>query len=110
MQAWAISAIKHFNPDDSDRFIGKNYTFLSGIAMLSCSALMITDIFVAKLLFAKEFFEAWHYVPLLITGAVIHSLGTFLGHLLVAVKDMKALTLTVEAIVTVKLACEAGVV
>ena len=92
--AWSISAIKYFDKDDSDGFLGKIYSFYSCISVLGCSVILLLNIPLAKILYANEFFGAWQYVPFLLLGAVFNGLALFEGCLFTAIKKTKAVSYT----------------
>jgi len=90
--AWQISAIKEFDKNDSDHFIINLYNLYNAFLVLCCSALILLNIPIAKFLYAKDFFEAWKYVPPLLISFVFGGLTGFFGSLFIAVKDTKILT------------------
>lgn len=93
-QAWSISAIKEFDKNDTDGFIGNMYTMMNYIMVALCSIIMIVNIPVAKILYSNVFFEAWKYVPPLLVSVVFNAMSLFLGSIFTAVKDTKALSIT----------------
>lgn len=88
-QAWQLSAIKDFDPEDKDHFVADMYELYNGFLILCCSALIIMTIPFAKILYAKSFFVAWKYVPPLMISFVFGGLAGFLGSIFTAVKDTK---------------------
>ena len=92
--AWSISAIVEFDKDDKDGFIGNVYSMYSCISILGCSMLLIGNIFIADLLYSKDFFVAWKYVPPLLVGAVFNGIALFEGCLFTAVKRTKDVSKT----------------
>lgn len=90
MQAWSISAIKEFDKDDTDGFIGNMYTIMSSMLCLLCSIIIIFNIFISKLMFSGNFYIAWKYVPLLVLSICVDGLALFIGNLFYAVKDTKS--------------------
>lgn len=93
-QAWSISAIKEFDPDDSDGFFGGTFGLMSFAMSLACSAVMIFDIPLAWFLYANDFFEAWRFVPPLLMSVVFDVLCQFIGGIFTATKDTKTLSFT----------------
>lgn len=85
--AWSVSAITEFDRTDSDGFIGNIYTLYSCISVIGCSAIMVMNVFLARILYAKDFFEAWHYVPFLLLGAMFNGVALFEGCLFTAIKQ-----------------------
>lgn len=92
--AWSISAITEFDKEDSDGFIGNVYMTYSCVSLIGCSALLIGNIFIARLLYANEFFNAWKYVPPLLVGTVFNGIALFEGCIFTAVKNTKAVSIT----------------
>lgn len=92
--AWSVSAITEFDEDDKDGFIGNVYSMYSAVCVISSSLIMLLNIFIAKLLYAKEFFQAWKYVPFLLVGTVFSGLGLFIGCIFTAVKQTKDISST----------------
>ena len=88
-QAWQLSAIKDFDPEDSDHFVADMYEAYNGFLVLCCSMLIILTIPFAHILYAKSFFVAWKYVPPLMISFVFGGLAGFLGSIFTAVKDTK---------------------
>ncbi len=93
-KAWSVSAIKEFDSDDADGFLGNIYSVVSCLSIVSCSALQIINPILSKVLFAKEYYEAWKYVPPLLAGIVFYGLGLFEGSLFTAVKNTKLVSVT----------------
>lgn len=89
-QAWSISAIKEFDRNDGDGFIGKTYTVLNMIMILVCSGIIMMDVPLAYILYSKDFFQAWLYVPPLLLTCVFNAMALFINSLFIAVKDTKA--------------------
>ncbi|RKI30429.1 multidrug transporter [bacterium 1xD8-6] len=87
--SWSVSAITEFDENDSDGFMGNIYTLYSCVSILGCSAIMLLNYPLASILYAKDFFEAWHYVPLLLLGATFNGIALFEGCIFTAVKKTK---------------------
>ena len=104
-QAWSISAIKEFDKDDSDGFIGNMYTMMNFAMVVVCSGLMIMNIPIAKILYANEFFEAWKFVPPLLISVVFNAMALFIGSIFTAVRDTKTLSISTIIGAIVNTAC-----
>ena len=85
-QAWGISAIKEFDPEDSDGFYGKTYELFSGFLSFACAGLILINIPISKILFAKDFFEGWRYSSLLVLGMAFSGQASFFSGIFGAVK------------------------
>ena len=94
-QAWSISAIKEFDANDTDGFISNTHNLVTIGMILTCSLLMIFNIPIAWLLYSNEFFEAWYLVPPLLVSVVFLAGVLFIGGILMAVKDTKAMSYSV---------------
>lgn len=95
--AWAISAVKEFDAEDSDGFLGRMYALYSGTMSICCSAIMLLNVPLATFLYSNEFFEAWRYVPLLLVGVLLNGLALFEGCLFTAARNTKAVSWTTLA-------------
>lgn len=93
-QAWSISAIKEFDKNDSDGFISHMYTMLNFGMVLLCSGVMIGNMIIAKILYSREFFDAWRFVPPLLISVVFNAMSLFIGSIFTAVKDTKTLSIS----------------
>lgn len=102
-QAWGISAIKEFDKNDKDGFFAKVYGGFSAGLAISCSALILVNIPLSRILFAKDFFEAWKYSSLLVFSMQFSGLSSFLGGIFSATKKNKALATTtfISAIINI---------
>ena len=88
-QAWTLSAVKDYDPEDKSGFFASTYATYNCFMTLGCSAIIVIDKLLAKLLYANDFFEAWRYVPWLTIAIVFGSLAGYLGGFFSAVKDSK---------------------
>lgn len=92
-QAWTISAVKE-NDNDSKLFYSNIYNLYNISMVFVCSFLICFDKFIAKILFAKEFYSAWMYAPFLMIAVVFGALSGLLGGVFNAMKDSKTLSIT----------------
>ena len=101
--AWSISAIAEFDENDTDGFIGTNYSMYSFISMFVCSGLLIINIPLAKFLYRGDYFAAWQCVPFLLLGTVFSGISQFEGSLFAATRNTKqvAKTTVIGAIVNI---------
>ncbi len=103
-QAWTISAIKEFD-DENKKFYSAIYKMYNFLMVFVCSALLLFNQLIAKILFAKEFYEAWKYAPFLLISVVFGSLSGFLGGIFSAAKKSTtfAKTTIVGAVINIVL-------
>lgn len=88
-QAWTISAVKDFDADDRNGFFSNVYNMYNCGMVIICSIVIISSRILAHVLYAKDFFSAWRFVPWLTIAIVFGSLSGFLGGVFSAVKDSK---------------------
>lgn len=93
-QAWSISAVKEFDKNDTDGFITNTYNMMNFGMIILCSAIMIMNIPIAKILYSKEFYGAWKFVPPLLISVVFNAISLFIGSIFTAVKDTKTLSIS----------------
>lgn len=87
--AWQLTTVKAYNKDDSDGFFKNIYNTYNLVMVFGCSAMIVLTRFLARFLYAKDFYEAWRYVPFLMIAIVFGALiGVFSG-VFQAVKDSK---------------------
>ena len=62
LQAWQISAVKEYNAD-SKAFYQETFQILDALMSFLALGLILTTRILAHILYAKDFFVAWKYVP-----------------------------------------------
>lgn len=88
-QAWQISAIKEYKDKKSSIFFENMYKYYNIILVFSVCFLLLFLKVISKILFAKEFYTAWQYVPFLLLAILFGALSGFLGSIYAAYKDSK---------------------
>ena len=88
-QAWTLSAVKDFDPEDKSGFFSNMYNTYNFSMVFLCSCLIFMDRILAKFLYAKDFYEAWKYVPFLLIAIVFGSMSGYIGGIFSAVKNPK---------------------
>ena len=88
-QAWTISAVKDYDPEDKNGFFAKTYATYNCLMTIGCSALILVDKPLAKFLYAKDFYAAWRYVPYLTIAILFGALAGYLGGFFSAAKNSK---------------------
>lgn len=91
LQAWQISAVKEYKVKDSYEFYGETLHFINSAMCLLCMILIILTKPLARILYAKDFYEAWRYVPFLLISGVFNAASGILGPILNADKNSKSL-------------------
>lgn len=92
IQAWQLSAIREYDPEDKDGFFSVTYQGCHSVMVVLCSSIIVGTRILAKILFAKEFYAAWVYVPALLLYIVFNTLSGTIGTVFAAVKDSIAPT------------------
>lgn len=91
---YSISAIKDFDKNDTDGFLGNSYSVINMFFVLICSILMFTNIYLSKVLFSKDFFVAWKYVPPLLISALMSQLSLTCEQYYIAIKKTSIISIT----------------
>lgn len=91
VQAWQISAVKGYGKEGSEEFYGKIFKGMNISMCAVCIMLTIATKPIAHLLYAKDFYAAWQYVPFLLVAGVFNSASGVLGPVLNANKNSKSL-------------------
>lgn len=88
-QAWTLSAVKDYDPEDKNDFFKNTYSLYNAIMVLGCSLIIVFDKLLARFLYAKDFYVAWRYVPWLTIAIVFGALSGYLGGFFAAAKNSK---------------------
>lgn len=88
-QAWTISAVEEFDPEDSNGFFSGMYSVYNCGMVVLCSAIILMDVPLAGFLYSGEFFKAWEYVPFLTIAIVFGAVSGYVEGIFAAVKDSK---------------------
>ncbi|WP_270529863.1 lipopolysaccharide biosynthesis protein [Limosilactobacillus vaginalis] len=88
-QAWILSAVKDFDPEDKDGFFANTYKVYNGLMVVICSLIIFFDRFVASFLYAKNFYAAWKYVPFLTIAILFGAISGYIGGFFTAKKATK---------------------
>lgn len=91
IQAWQISAIKEYGEEGTAEFYGKTFTIINLLMCATCSWLIILTKPLAHILYAKDFYAAWQFVPFLLISSVLNCASGLLGPVLSAQKNSKAM-------------------
>lgn len=94
IQAWQISAVKEYGEEGTAKFYGKTFLITNVLICAVCSWLILLTKPLAHILYAKDFFVAWEFVPFLLISSVFNCASGFLGPILSAKKDSKAMAMS----------------
>lgn len=78
-QAWQVSAIKEYDPDDSDGFLLKTFDMVEMLLVLVCSIIILLSPALAFVLFSGEFYNAWVYSPFLLVLVLLNTMSGIWG-------------------------------
>lgn len=85
-QAWALSAVKDYDPEDKNGFFANLYNAYNCMLVILCSIVILMNKIIASFIYSKDFFVAWRYVPWLTIAIVFGALNGFFCGIFVAVK------------------------
>lgn len=91
IQAWQISAIKEYGDNNTTKFYGNTFATINLLMCMACSWLILLTKPIAAILFVKDFYIAWQYVPFLLISCVLNCASGLLGPILAAKKDSQAM-------------------
>ena len=93
-QAWQISAISNYEKEDNKAFVSNVYKYYHLVGVLACAVLVALSKIAGKLLYGKEFFVAWRYVPFLLMAYLFSGLTGFLAALYTSSKKTHMLSIS----------------
>ena len=103
MDAWQISAFTE--KEGRDRFYSKVMSTYSSLLFVMASGVILVTRYVPHILYAKEYYSAWKYIPLLVVSMVFTCMVNFLGSIyMVEKKSVRSLiTAAISAVVNILL-------
>ena len=93
-QAWTLSAVKDYDQEDKSGFFINLYNYYNFAMLCTCSLLIICSKFLATILYAKDFYMAWQFVPFLLVATFFGSLSGYIAGIFAAVKESKVVAKT----------------
>lgn len=97
ISAWEMSAVDDFGSEKSRKFFSQIYELWINVYIIVCTILIIFVKLLAYILFQKEFFEAWHLVPILLFASIFNGLSSFLGTVFTVAKETRSVFVTTMA-------------
>lgn len=92
-EAWQISAVTE--EEGRERFFSRVCGVYQAIAFTTASLLIVTAQLSTKILAAPSYYEAWHYIPILVSATTFSCIATFLASIyMVEKKSMCTLVTT----------------
>lgn len=98
--SWQISSVENFGSDESKQFYASVYKkYFSLFACVSAGIILFIKV-LAKILFAKDFFNAWPYATILVLASLVQAMGQFYETIYIcAMRPMALLATTILAAV-----------
>lgn len=94
IQAWQISAVKEYGEKDTAQFYGKTFNVINMLMCIVCAVLIIMTKPLSSILYAKDFYNAWGFVPFLLISSIFNCASGFLGPVLSAKKDSRSMAIS----------------
>lgn len=91
MSAWRLSAVDDFGSKESQSFYSSVYRKIEGGMVIVAAGLILFNKFLAGIMFSKEFYVAWMYVPILVIAFLLHGLGEFFGSVYTSARQTSVL-------------------
>ena len=92
--AWQLSALAEQSRKEKERFFSNVFFVYSSVAFIVASGVILTAQISTHILASAEFYEAWHYVPLLTIATSFACLGSFLSSIYMVEKRSSAILIT----------------
>lgn len=84
IQAWQISAIKETESGSNSSFTSSIFLDYNGLLVIIAGVLILMTQPLSAILFGKEFFTAWQFVPFLIISSLMNATAGYVGAILSA--------------------------
>ena len=88
-QAWGLSSVREYDTSNDVSFYSKVFNYFNIMIFGACICITAIIKIFMRFYVGAEFFEAWHYVPLLLFSASFAAITGFIGSLLAALKNSK---------------------
>lgn len=93
-QAWGIASVKEYDTTNDTNYYSSVFKYYYMVIFFCCLVAIILSKLFMSFYVGAEFFDAWHYVPLLLVSASFAAISTYAGSLFGAVKKSEALMIT----------------
>lgn len=94
IEAWLLSVIKVYDEADGKHYIAVGYKMYKSVMMFITLVLITLAQPLAKVLLRGDFYEGWHYIPIMLCMALFGGLSGFIGTIFSAEKKTKLYFIT----------------
>ena len=94
MSAWELSAVDDFGSDRSKKFFADMHQRYFDMLVVTAVVIIALVKPLALVLFQKDFYQAWKYVPILVYASVFNGLSAFVGTIFTASKHTSSIFTT----------------
>lgn len=91
IQAWQISVIEEYENDNKIDQYSEMFLIFNGLLGVVTLTLIVFTKPLARIFFAKDFYNSWIFVPMLLISAMFNEIAGFIGPILSAEFNTKAL-------------------
>jgi len=99
LQAWQISAVKEYQENEASAIYQDLFLNLGGILAIASGALILLSHGIAIIMFGN-FVDGWIFVPMLIISALLNQAAGFIGPILSAKMNSKAMAFSASVGIT----------
>lgn len=85
-QAWGISSIREIESSNDPKYYSEVFSVYSMLCIGACIAIVAMIKPFMSVYVGADYFEAWHYVPLLLVAAALSGVSSFFGQMYGALK------------------------
>lgn len=78
-QAWQLSAIEEYNSENKSDYYSTVFKYLCVFMTLTASFITLFIRPIMSILVSNDFYEAWHFIPILLLSTVFASFSGFVG-------------------------------
>lgn len=105
INAWQLATVENLDKNESKKFYVTVYNIYFKYMVLISAFVILSSKFISKILFSKDFYNAWVFIPALVLAAFFCNLSTFVGGILTAYKSTKIIfvSTTVGAVINIVL-------
>lgn len=96
-QAWQYSSSIEYGKSGSNNFYNDVFKYYSSFILTACSGLIMITPIISMFLLKGDFYDAWHYVPLLLLSATFGCYSVYFGSFYLAAKKNKMLMISTIA-------------